>query len=159
MTYLTGKPSSLALYSMQNCSFLKFRSGGSCSPSPVVDALLDPFEVPYNYSITRKRRVGDCTGGASGNSSSCWSTKRGSMASKPSMSALTKLQASARYVGRRSPNGLRSLKCACGLVANRDIVGSWNIRLKGLELKKIDVGSPVPPRKPVDESRGGKVPR
>ncbi|RLC74477.1 MAG: hypothetical protein DRI61_16540 [Chloroflexi bacterium] len=27
----------------------------------------------------------------------------------------------------------RMLKCSCGLSMDRDIVGSWNIRLKGLE--------------------------
>ncbi len=33
--------------------------------------------------------------------------------------------------GRRlSPNGWRLLKCECGLVADRDAIGSWNIRLE-----------------------------
>jgi|GEM_PF-3620597 len=27
----------------------------------------------------------------------------------------------------------RMLKCSCGLRMDRDLVGSWNIRLKGLE--------------------------
>lgn len=58
---------------------------------------------------------------------------------------------------RLSPNGQRLLKCECGLVADRDVVGSWNVRLRGLKALKMDVGSPVPPRKPVDEARGGKV--
>ncbi|RLE29134.1 transposase [Candidatus Acetothermia bacterium] len=45
--------------------------------------------------------------------------------------------------GRKlSPNGHRLLKCGCGLIADRDVVGSWNIRLRSL---KIDVGSSVPP--------------
>jgi putative transposase len=52
--------------------------------------------------------------------------------------------------GKLSPNGQRLLKCKCGLIADRDVIGSWNIRLRGL---KIDVF----PRKPVDESRDGKV--
>ena len=41
-----------------------------------------------------------------------------------------------------SPNGHRLLKCECGLIADRDVVGSWNIMLRGL---KIDVGVPFPP--------------
>lgn len=51
--------------------------------------------------------------------------------------------------GRKlSPNGQRLLKCKCGLVADRDVIGSWNIRLRGLELLKINVGSSVPPKSP-----------
>ena len=48
--------------------------------------------------------------------------------------------------GRKlSPNGQRLLKCECGLIADRDVVGSWNIRLRGLKSLKMDVGSSVPP--------------
>ena len=40
-----------------------------------------------------------------------------------------------------SPNGYRELKCRkCGLVADRDVIGAWNL------LKK-HVGSPVPPER------------
>ena len=41
-----------------------------------------------------------------------------------------------------SLNGRRMLKCkGCGLIADRDVIGAWNIRLRGLE--KIDVASSV----------------
>jgi len=51
--------------------------------------------------------------------------------------------------GRKlSPNGRRLLKCECGLIADRDVVGSWNIRLRGSKSLKIDVGSSVPPESP-----------
>jgi putative transposase len=54
--------------------------------------------------------------------------------------------------GRKlSPNGQRLLKCKCGLIADRDVIGSGNIRLRCLKLLKIDVGF-YSPRKPVDES-------
>ena len=53
-----------------------------------------------------------------------------------------------------SPNGRRLLKCKCGLIADRDVIGSWNIRLKAL---KDICGEPRSPRKPVDESRDGKA--
>jgi len=56
-----------------------------------------------------------------------------------------------------SPNGqYRTMKCKrCGLEADRDVIGAWNIRLRGLE--KIDVRSPRSPRKPPNETRGRKV--
>ncbi len=58
--------------------------------------------------------------------------------------------------GRKlSPNGRRLLKCECGLIADRDVVGGWNIRLRGLKLLKIDVGSPVPPESPSMKSETG----
>ncbi len=47
--------------------------------------------------------------------------------------------------GELSPNGQRLLKCECGLVANRDVIGGWNIRLRGLK-SKINVGAPFPPK-------------
>lgn len=57
--------------------------------------------------------------------------------------------------GRKlSPNGRRRLKCVCGLVADRDVIGSWNIRLRGLRLK-TDVGSSVPPESP--SMSGGRL--
>ena len=43
--------------------------------------------------------------------------------------------------GKLSPNGQRLLKCECGLIADRDVVCSWNIRLRCL---KIDAGAPLP---------------
>ena len=47
--------------------------------------------------------------------------------------------------GKLSLNGHRTLKCKkCGLIADRDVIGSWNIRLGGL--KQIYVGS-SPPKK------------
>ncbi|MCD6538456.1 IS200/IS605 family accessory protein TnpB-related protein, partial [Candidatus Bathyarchaeota archaeon] len=52
--------------------------------------------------------------------------------------------------GRKiSPNGQRLLKCKCGLEVDRDVVGSWNIRLRGLKMWRVSV--PPLPRKPVDE--------
>ncbi len=37
--------------------------------------------------------------------------------------------------GRKlSPNGQRLLKCECSLEADRDVVGSWNVRLRGLKM-------------------------
>ena len=57
--------------------------------------------------------------------------------------------------GRKlSPNGQRLLKCECGLIADRDVVGSWNIRLRGL---KINVGSPVPPESPSMNPETGRL--
>ena len=53
--------------------------------------------------------------------------------------------------GRKlSPNGRRLLKCECGLIADRDVVGSWNIQVERL---KDRCGEPRSPRKPVDEWR------
>ncbi len=48
-----------------------------------------------------------------------------------------------------SPNGHRVLKCKCGFEADRDVVGSWNISLRALEMW----GVTIPPRKPADEQR------
>ncbi len=56
--------------------------------------------------------------------------------------------------GKLSPNGHRILKCKCGFEADRDIIGSWNIRLRALKMW----GVPVPPEsQPM--SRGWKVSR
>ena len=46
------------------------------------------------------------------------------------------------------------MKCECGLIADRDVVGSWNIRLRGL---KIDVGSSVPPESPSMNPETGRL--
>ncbi len=55
-----------------------------------------------------------------------------------------------------SPNGHRTLKCKkCRLIADRDIIGTWNIRLRGL--KQIDVGSPVPPESPSMNPETGRL--
>ena len=36
---------------------------------------------------------------------------------------------------RLSPNGHRIMRCEnCGFSADRDIIGSWNIRLRGLKM-------------------------
>jgi len=60
--------------------------------------------------------------------------------------------------GRKlSPNGRRRLKCECGLVADRDVIGSWNIRLRGLRSLKIDVGSTVPPESPSMNPETGRL--
>jgi len=61
--------------------------------------------------------------------------------------------------GRLIPNGQRLLKCECGLIADRDVVGSWNIRLRGSKSLKIDVESSVPPESPPMKTGGGKVTR
>jgi len=47
------------------------------------------------------------------------------------------------------------LRCKCSLIADRDVVSSWNIRLKGLKSLKIDVGSTVPPESP-PMKKGGR---
>ena len=60
--------------------------------------------------------------------------------------------------GRKlSPNGQRLLKCECGLIADRDIVVSWNIRLRGLKSLKIDVGRPVSPESPPMNPEAGRL--
>jgi len=42
--------------------------------------------------------------------------------------------------GKTSPNGCRVLKCKkCGFEADRDVVGSWNIRLKALKMWGVSV--------------------
>jgi len=57
-----------------------------------------------------------------------------------------------------SPNGqYRTMKCKrCGLKADRDVIGAWNIRLRGL--KKIDVASPVPAESPSMKPERGRLP-
>jgi len=58
--------------------------------------------------------------------------------------------------GRLSSNGHRILKCEnCGLEADRDVVGSWNIRLKALRMWR---GSVLPESQPM-KTGGGKVSR
>ena len=45
--------------------------------------------------------------------------------------------------GELSPNGHRVLKCKkCGFEADRDVVGSWNIRLRALKMWEF----PFPPK-------------
>nr|HDO80464.1 transposase [Candidatus Bathyarchaeota archaeon] len=59
-----------------------------------------------------------------------------------------------------SPNEHRLLKCECGLIADGDVIGSWNIMLRGL---KTNVGSPVPPESPPmkmgEGGEEGRLPR
>ncbi len=58
--------------------------------------------------------------------------------------------------GKLSPNGHRVLKCSkCGFEADRDVVGSWNIRLRGLKMW----GVTVPPESPPMKMGVGKVSR
>ncbi|MCA6212752.1 IS200/IS605 family element transposase accessory protein TnpB [Thermococcus bergensis] len=58
--------------------------------------------------------------------------------------------------GKLVPNGHRVLKCSnCGFEADRDVVGSWNIRLKALKMW----GVPVPPESPPMKTGGGKPTR
>jgi len=56
-----------------------------------------------------------------------------------------------------SPNGqYRILKCKrCGLITDRDVIGAWNIRLRGL--KKIDVASSVPAESPSMKPERGRL--
>ncbi|AEK71995.1 IS element ISTsi1 orfB, putative trasposase [Thermococcus sp. 4557] len=55
-----------------------------------------------------------------------------------------------------SPNGHRVLKCSnCGFEANRDVVGSWNVRLRALKMW----GVTVPPESPTMKTGVGKVSR
>jgi len=55
--------------------------------------------------------------------------------------------------GKLSPNGYRVLKCSCGFEADRDVVGSWNIRLRALKMW----GASVPPESPTMKKGVGKV--
>jgi len=56
--------------------------------------------------------------------------------------------------GKLSPNGHRVLKCSnCGFEADRDVVGSWNIRLRALKMWGVS----VPPESPTMKVRVGKV--
>jgi len=55
--------------------------------------------------------------------------------------------------GKLSPNGRRVLKCKCGFEADRDVIGSWNIRLRALKMWGVS----VPPESPSMKMRGGKV--
>ena len=55
--------------------------------------------------------------------------------------------------GKLSPNGHRVLKCECGFEADRDVVGSWNIRLRALKMWGVS----VPPESPPMKAGGGKV--
>ncbi len=58
--------------------------------------------------------------------------------------------------GKLSPNGRRVLKCPnCGFEADRDVVGSWNIRLRALKMWGVS----VPPESPPMKMGGGKVSR
>ena len=58
--------------------------------------------------------------------------------------------------GKLSPNGHRVLKCSnCGFEADRDVVGSWNIRLRALKMWEV----PVSPESPPMKMGGGKVNR
>ena len=58
--------------------------------------------------------------------------------------------------GKLSPNGGRVLKCLnCGFEADRDVVGSWNIRLRGLKMW----GVTVPPESQPMKMGGRKVSR
>lgn len=57
-----------------------------------------------------------------------------------------------------SPNGHRILKCKnCGLTEDRDVIGSWNIRLKALKMWGVSVPPESPPMKAL--ARGGKPAR
>ena len=57
--------------------------------------------------------------------------------------------------GRRlSPNGHRVLKCKkCGFKGDRDVIGSWNIRLKALKMWGVS----VPPESPSMNPETGKL--
>jgi len=57
--------------------------------------------------------------------------------------------------GKLSPNGRRVLKCKCGFEADRDVIGSWNIRLKALKMWGVS----VPPESPPIKMGGGKPTR
>ncbi|ALM74071.1 RNA-guided endonuclease InsQ/TnpB family protein [Thermococcus barophilus] len=57
--------------------------------------------------------------------------------------------------GKLSPNGHRVLSCKCGFEADRDVVGSWNIRLRALKMW----GVPVPPESQPMKTGGWKVSR
>ena len=58
--------------------------------------------------------------------------------------------------GKLSPNGHRVLKCSkCGFEADRDVVGSWNIRLGALRMWGVS----VPPESPAMKTGVGKPTR
>jgi len=52
-----------------------------------------------------------------------------------------------------SSNGHRVLKCKCGFEADRDVVGSWNVRLRALKMWGVS----VPPESPTMKMGGWKV--
>ncbi|WP_175059785.1 RNA-guided endonuclease TnpB family protein [Thermococcus sp. 2319x1] len=56
--------------------------------------------------------------------------------------------------GKLSPNGCRVLKCKCGFEADRDVVGSWNIRLRALKVWGVS----VPPESHPMKTEGGSLP-
>ncbi|NJE60963.1 IS607 family transposase [Thermococcus sp. 21S7] len=56
--------------------------------------------------------------------------------------------------GKLSPNGGRVVKCSnCGFEADRDVVGSWNVRLRALKMW----GVTVPPESPTMKLGVGKI--
>lgn len=56
--------------------------------------------------------------------------------------------------GKLSPNGGRVLKCPkCGFEADRDVVGSWNVRLRALKMWGVS----VPPESRPMKTGGWKV--
>lgn len=58
--------------------------------------------------------------------------------------------------GKLSPNGYRRVKCLeCGFEADRDVVGSWNIRLRALKMWGVS----VPPESHPMKMGGWKVSR
>jgi len=58
--------------------------------------------------------------------------------------------------GKASPNGHRIVKCSnCGFEADRDVVGSWNIRLRALKMWGVS----VPPESHPMKMGGGKPTR
>ncbi|ASI98140.1 RNA-guided endonuclease InsQ/TnpB family protein [Thermococcus celer] len=57
--------------------------------------------------------------------------------------------------GKLSPNGYRGVKCECGFEADRDVVGSWNIRLRALKMWGVS----VPPESHPMKMGGWKVGR
>lgn len=55
--------------------------------------------------------------------------------------------------GKLSPNEYRVMKCRCGFEADRDVIGSWNIRLRALKMW----GASVPPESPSIKPETGRL--
>jgi len=55
--------------------------------------------------------------------------------------------------GKLSPNGYRVLRCKCGFEADRDVIGSWNIRIRALKMWGVS----VPPESLPMKGEGGRL--
>jgi len=56
--------------------------------------------------------------------------------------------------GKVKPEWAQDIECGCGFEADRDVVGSWNIRLKALKMW----GASVPPKSRPMKPETGRLP-